>query len=190
MNSESIAILALFLSVILLVQLKFIIRYIKLKKISNNTPGALFLSSGLCDLLCCAFDDAACDICCCCASAINTDSSESEHEERVRSQRIKDRREKEKRSRAASRLSDIESKETKHSMDKDYFLLKQEQKNKIDELINKKQKTSLQWLSAVMVLPIDKVIQILYENPNYKIEDDFVINLKIQEKEDLKKEEE
>ena len=62
------------------------------------------------------------------------------------------------------------------------FQSKEEEKRKIIELVSKKQKTSLQWISTIAMIPIETVIEILTKDPNFVIKDDYVLIQKIQAK--------
>ncbi len=68
------------------------------------------------------------------------------------------------------RLSEIES---EGPFDE---LSNEKEESKIKKLVSNKQKTSLQWISAVTMIPIERVIEILTEDPNFLFEDDSVLN--------------
>ncbi|NPE08113.1 MAG: hypothetical protein GNW80_07520 [Asgard group archaeon] len=55
------------------------------------------------------------------------------------------------------------------------FQSKDGQKRKIKELLSNKEKTSLEWISTITMIPIDSVIEILIEDPNFIIKDDYVL---------------
>ncbi|MGC9778061.1 MAG: hypothetical protein HZR80_02340 [Candidatus Heimdallarchaeota archaeon] len=55
------------------------------------------------------------------------------------------------------------------------FQSKEGKKIKIKELVSNKEKTSLQWISTITMIPIESVIEILAEDSNFIIEDDYVL---------------
>lgn len=59
------------------------------------------------------------------------------------------------------------------------FQSKEGKKRRIKELVNNKEKTSLQWISTITMIPIESVIEILTEDPNFTIEEDYVLIQKI-----------
>ncbi len=162
MKAEAITLLAIFSTIFLLAQLRFIRRFIRLKKRYDSIPGVLLLS----DLLCC------CEICTCCGdAALGGSPAEESHEQQVARQRRRDekRREEIVRSKTALRLSEIESGE---SVDRS---IKKDKESEIKKLVSNKQKTSLQWISTIAMVPIDTVIEILTKDPNFVIKDDYVL---------------
>lgn len=54
------------------------------------------------------------------------------------------------------------------------FQSKEGKKRRIKELVSNKQKTSLQWISTIAMVPIESVIEILAEDSNFLIKDDYV----------------
>jgi len=63
-------------------------------------------------------------------------------------------------------------------------LTKDNKENEIKKLVSNKQKTSLQWISTIAMIPIETVIEILTEDPNFIVEDDYVLHQKIPIKSD------
>ena len=59
------------------------------------------------------------------------------------------------------------------------FQSKEGKKRKIKELLSNKEKTSLQWISTVTMIPIESVIEILTEDSNFIIKDDSVLIAKM-----------
>ncbi|MCG3252563.1 MAG: hypothetical protein KAX09_01840 [Candidatus Heimdallarchaeota archaeon] len=59
------------------------------------------------------------------------------------------------------------------------FQSKDGKKRKIKELLSYKEKTSLQWISTVTMIPIESVIEILTEDSNFIIKDDSVLFAKM-----------
>ncbi len=55
------------------------------------------------------------------------------------------------------------------------FQSKEGKKIKIKELVSNKEKTSLQWISTITMIPIESVIETLTEDPNFIIEDNYVL---------------
>lgn len=161
MNAEAITLVVFFSIVLLLTQ----IRFIRLKKRYDSIPGVLLLS----DLLFCY------EICTCCGDAALGGHVEETHEQKVAAQRRRDekRREEIVRSKTALRLSEIESGESVDGS------IKEDKGSEIKKLVSTKQKTSLQWISTIAMVPIETVIEILTEDPNFIIRDDYVLNQRI-----------
>ncbi len=89
-------------------------------------------------------------------------------------------------SRSAARLNDLSTRKSDGNLAKADDLSKEVQKDNIKELIGNKQKTSLQWLSTVTMISIDELIDYLSKDSNYKIENNNVVNLKMQTEKEFK----
>ncbi|MCK5298197.1 MAG: hypothetical protein KAJ76_04775 [Candidatus Heimdallarchaeota archaeon] len=102
MNAEAITLLAIFSTLFLLAQIRFIRRFIRLKERYDNIPGVLLLSN---------FSICCCEICTCCGDAALGGNVEETHEQKVARQRRRDekRREEMVRSQTALRLNEIET---------------------------------------------------------------------------------
>ena len=84
-------------------------------------------------------------------------------------------------SQTALRLDEIESGKSVDGS------IKEDKESEIKKLVSNKQKTSLQWISTIAMIPIETVIEILTEDPDFIIEYEYVVNKKLLMKEEIAK---
>lgn len=171
MNEAIIAAVTFFLTLFLLVQIRFFKRLRKLKNNYNGIPGVFFLSDALDGFL--SFFN-------CCGEATEPEmdfKADFEHDE-----------EKTKKALAEYKARTKQSKKTEGLSEKSSLSM-EEAKVKVIDLVRKRQRTSIMYISTRTLLPNERVIEILLEDPDFIIEDEFVINKKMPVKRTIKTQE-
>jgi len=77
--------------------------------------------------------------------------------------------------------------ESKRKEEMDYQ--SEEDKNKVKDLLSKRQKTSIMYISNRTLLPKERIIEIILEDPDFIIEHEYVINKKMPAKRVIKTQE-
>lgn len=171
MNEAIITVIAFFSILFLLVQIRFFRRLRKLKNNYNGIPGVFFLSDAL---------DGFLSFLNCCGEATEPEmdfKADFEHDE-----------EKTKKALAEYKARTKQSKKTEGLSEKSSLSM-EEAKVKVIDLVSKRQKTSIMYISTRTLLPNEIVIEILLEDPDFIIEDEFVINKKMPAKRVIKTQE-
>ncbi|NHJ31638.1 MAG: zinc ribbon domain-containing protein [Asgard group archaeon] len=168
MNYVVIAVTIFSSLIFILIQIRFIRRFLRIRRNYENLPGVLFLAEAIGEG---CFD--------CCAAAtedvIRPDYSSDEHLTKYSGK-------------------PPEEHEVKLALDEKRKAVKsyqsvEEEQNKVFEIISKRQKTGILYISNLSSLPKERIVEILADNPDFAIEDEFVINKKLLEKEELKSKE-
>ncbi|MCK5185406.1 MAG: zinc ribbon domain-containing protein [Candidatus Heimdallarchaeota archaeon] len=171
MNAEAITLIAFFSTLLLLVQIRFFRRLRKLKSNYNGIPGVFFLSDAL---------DGFLSFLNCCGEATEPEmdfKTDFEHDE-----------EKTKKALVEYKARTRQSKKTEGLTEK-RSLSMEEEKVKVIDLVSKRQKTSIMYISNRTLLPNEIIIEIISEDPDFIIEDEFVINKKMPVKRTIKTQE-
>ncbi|HUU79286.1 MAG TPA: hypothetical protein VMX55_13150 [candidate division Zixibacteria bacterium] len=147
MNETVTVFLAIFLPIIVLSHLKTLLKLRKIRRNGNRIPDDFFLS----ELLTCCGDFVQC------AAALDDASGDSDQ--------TKTRRE--------IAYEEIEKRKSSMSeKEKEKIELK-----KIKSVISEKQKTSLWWISTKTTIPKERIIELITKDPNYTIENEYIINI-------------
>jgi len=163
-NEIVATVLTLFVLFFLVAQIRFIRRLINRRKNNENIPGGLLLAEVLSG---CFF----CMECCGDIDVINyTDSESDAHLEKF-SGKAPDETEI-KRALKDKKGTIIDS-------------LSEEEKYKIKDLISKRQKTSLMYISNITLIPKERIITLLLDNSDFDIENEYIINKKLVVKDEL-----
>jgi hypothetical protein len=166
MNGVIIITLASATFVFLIIQIRFIRRYIRIKRSYNHLPGVLFLAEAIGEGCFLCFD------CCLWASgeSDNVDILGGEHLEKY----------------SGKPPEEYEVQlalEGKKKADRD-SLSPEEEQTKVKNLVSERQKTSIMYISNITSLQKQRVIEILLADPDYIIEHEYVINKKLLPKEE------
>ncbi len=162
MNTLAIVTITFTLLFFLMIQIRFLRRFIKLKKSYGNLPGALFLAEALIEGCCCALE--------CCASSsssIDFDLGGSGSDAHVEIHSGKPPEEYE-----IKKALEDKKKTEKGS------LSAEEEQTKVKDLVSKREKTSLMYVSNITLLPQQRIIEIILDDPDFIIEHEYVVNKK------------
>lgn len=139
--------MAIFLPIIVLSHLKTLLKLRKIRRNGNRIPDDFFLS----ELLTCCGDFVQC------AAALD-DASGGSGQTKTRREIAYEEIEKRK-----SSMSEKEKEENEIKL--------------IRSVISEKQKTSLWWISTKITMPKERIIELITEDPNYAIENEYIINI-------------
>ncbi|MBK5113734.1 MAG: hypothetical protein JJE41_08885 [Candidatus Heimdallarchaeota archaeon] len=194
MNEKAISLTVFFISVFLFYQIKIILRFRKLRKINSNLNesgfvlGAYFPIGDCCNCLGCLLTP--CGI-------ISEDSDEVyEVLQEKRAQRQSDKyeqRNKEKRRIEQEKyIVEIEQerrgrKEKVEKLRANGYTVAEKDRIKVIETVSISTETNLSWTSTATKIPIEKVIIIIEDEPDFEIKDEKIINkIKMPEEEKTK----
>lgn len=162
MKEAIIAAVTFLLTLFLLAQIRFFKRLRKLKKNYNGIPGAFFLSDAL---------DGFLSFLSCCSEASEPEviefKADFEHDEEKTKKALDDYKVRTKRSKKTEGLTEKGS------------LSLEKEKVKVIDLISKRHKTSIMYISNITSLPKERIIEIILEDLDFMIEHEYVINKKI-----------
>ncbi len=150
-----IATITLFLLPFLITRIKTYMKIRKLMKEFNNLPGILFLSDALDGLSSCAS---------CCSEATEPEMTFEANFEQ----------DEEKRKKA---LEEYETSKKKMKKTKSIHSSDMEKKLVMD-IIRQREKTGIVFISTRTKIPQEKIIEIINENPDYFIENEYVLKKK------------
>ncbi len=153
----------------LMIQIRFLRRFIRLKKSYGNLPGALFLAEAI--VGCCMCLD-----CCASSSSTSIDLGSSDSDAHLEKFSGKPPEEYEIK-------KDLEDRK---KTEKGYLSAEEEQ-TKVKDLVSKRQKTSIMYISNITLLPQERIIEIILDDPDFIIEYEYVINKKLLMKEEIAK---
>jgi hypothetical protein len=191
-NEKAIAITVFFASVFLLYQIRFILRFRKLRKINRNMNDSGFVLGAyfpICD--CCNCLDCFLIPCC----IIGEDSDEVyEVLQEKRAQRQSDEFERKSAERkiieekeyvAKIKREKIERQERLEALRVTGYVANERDRNKVIEIVSINPKTGLSWTSNATRLPVEEIVIIIELEPDFEIKDEYIINKKkMQEKEE------
>ena len=166
MNAEAITLLAFLSILFLLSQIRFIRRFISIRRRYENLPGVLFMAEAIGEGCSLCFD--------CCASGAE------EIEPDVISFEVDFEHDEEKREKAISELK-AETRESERAealMERSHFDVVEE-KMKVIDLVSKRQKTSILYVSNITKIPKERIFHIITENPDFTIENEYIINKRL-----------
>ena len=195
MNEKAIALTVFFISVLLQYQIRFIVRLRKMRKINRDLNESGFVLGAyfpICD--CCNF--LGCLLTPCGIIGEDVDEVYDGLQEK-RAQRQSDKFEeknKEKRKEEQKKYLEKIEQEKKTRKEKvdvlreNGYTASEEDRNKILETVSIKLETNLSWTSASTRIPIEKIIIIIEDEPDYEIKDEYIINkIKVLEEEETEK---
>ena len=169
MNTLVIVTITFTLLFFLMIQIRFLRRFIRLKKSYGNLPGALFLAEAI--VGCCT-----CLECCASSSSTSIDFGGSDSDAQVEIHSGKPPEEYEIKQALEDR------KKTERGS-----LSAEEEQTKVRDLVSKRQKTSIMYISNITLLPPERIIEIILDDPDFIIEYEYVINKKLLMKEEIAK---
>lgn len=172
MNTLVLVTITFSLLLFLMIQIRFLRRFIRLKKSYGNLPGVLFLAEAI----------EGCSMCLdCCASSSSTsidlDLGRSDSDAHLEKFSGKPPEEYE----IKKALED--SKKTDRSS-----LSAEEEQTKVKDLVSKRQKTSMMYISNITSIPQERIIEIILADPDFIIEYEYVLNQKLLAKKEIPKE--
>jgi len=192
MKDTTIAFVTFLLTIFLLIQIKLIGRLRKLKKIKGNITEEGFVLG--------AYDEsipeiAACSCCVgpCCMGFICGKCIVCCFGERIKDQREKrahrqsdevERRTTERRKKEQEKyLTEIEQEKIERkgrieALRVNGYTATEEERQKVIELLSVNPKTNLLWTSNAVGLPIEEIVIILENEPDFEIRDEYIINKK------------
>ncbi|MHA1532090.1 MAG: hypothetical protein ACTSR6_08840 [Candidatus Heimdallarchaeota archaeon] len=169
MNKLVIVTITFTLLFFLMIQIRFLRRFIRLKKSYDNLPGALFLAEAIGYGCCMCLE--------CCASSstsINFGGSDSETRYDIHSGKPPEEYE--------IKVALEDSKKTDRGS-----LSAEEEQTKVKDLVSKRQKTSIMYVSNRTSIPQERIIEIILDDPDFMIEHEYVVNKKLLMKEEIAK---
>ena len=181
MNEKAITLTIFFISVFLLYQIRFIVRFRKLRKINNNVTEKGFVLGvyfPICECCCDLYFDR------CCRDRTErqlekiADRKRAAFERKTTERRIKEQKE---------YLSEIEQKkkgrkERVEVLRASGYTATEKDRHKVIELLSVNPKTNLLWTSNATRLPIEKIVIILENEEDFEIRDEYILNKKIKPK--------
>lgn len=181
MNEKAITLSIFFFSVFLLYQIRFIVRLRKLRKIKGieTGKGHFMEGVGLIDCNCCCDD--VLDICGIplriCFEIYKQDKEEKTADQIEQKTAERHLREQEEHY-IRQELEQIEGKEKVEKLRASGFKVSSRNKNKIIETANLSSETNLSWLSKSTRIPIEEIIIIIEDAPDFEIREEYIINKK------------
>ena len=160
MNTLVIVTITFSLLFFLMIQIRFLRRFIKLKKSYGNLPGGLFLAEAI--VGCCM-----CLECCASSSSTSIDLGGSDSDAQVEIHSGKPPEEYEIK----------KALEDRKKTEKGYLSAEEEQ-TKVKDIVSKRKKTSLMYVSNITLLPQERIIEIILDDPDFIIEYEYVVNKK------------
>ncbi|MHA1186384.1 MAG: hypothetical protein ACTSSK_05840 [Candidatus Heimdallarchaeota archaeon] len=153
MNESTISLIVFFVSLYVFLQIRFLVRYRRMKRYKNNDIGSLHISDVPELLYCC--NDCACEI-----GAIAEDlKGDGDDRKVVQSEKSTIKRKRIRRIKRTSKEDKI--------------------RNKVLKFVKDKERTSLSLLCEKTSTSKDQVIAIIIESPDFSIDDDFILNNKL-----------
>jgi len=169
MNTLVVVTITFTLLFFLMIQIKFLRRFIRLKKSYGNLPGALFLAEAIGYGCCMCLE-------CCASSSTSIDFGGSDSETRFDIHSGKPPEEYEIKQALEDR------KKTERG-----YLSAEEEQTKVKDLVSKREKTSIMYISNITLLPPERIIEIILDDPDFIIEYEYVINQKFLPKKEITK---
>ncbi len=165
MNEKAITLIIFFTSLVLLSQIRFLLKWRKLRKNSENLSGGFYWMGAL-DA---CFAIAECGACC--AGAAEIGSQTKRHREPPTELKTLNRE-------FQSWQPDTEPKEI-------VYLTFEEEREKVISIAKGSPKTSLGWIVNTTLIPVERVISILVFEPDFLIDEDQIFFLPLLTKEEL-----
>ncbi len=165
MTEKALALLVFFFTLSLFAQIRFLLRWRKMKKFKGNFPGIVLADIPIEGLLCCA--QCGCE----CLSSVGAirDYAKQEMED-----------------------SDSRKPESKPPIGRRrgyrkrvrQLYKRERERRRIIKLASKKEKTSIDWISKKASVPKERIVEILSRDSDYSIDDAYVLNKKLISKEE------
>ena len=157
----------------LIIQIRFFRRFIRIKKSYDHLPGVLFLAEAI---------GYGCCMCLECLSESSTGASLGDSDGDAHLEKYSGK--------PPDEYEIKKALEDKKKGDNGYLSvespLTEEEKSKVIDIISKRQKTGVLYVSNRTKIPEERIIEVITEDPGFVLDNEFIINKKLLEKEELK----